>query len=338
MALAVSLASPHGTPAVADDHDLTLYAFEQPHMGTLFRIKLYAESKKEAQIAATAAYKRIDALNSKLSDYLPNSELNQLSKSPAGVPLKLSDDLYAVLKAALQVATTYEGAFDPTIGYATNLWRRSVRKQALPTPEQLDTAQARSGYRNLTLDPQAQSATLAIEGMLFDLGGIAKGFAADAALEVLHAHGISRAAVAAGGDIRLGNAPPDSPDGWEIPVLAMDRNEESHPVTLQHKNAAVSTSGDREQFVEINGRQYSHIVDPRIGLGLSRRITATVIAPTATESDSLATTLCILGPEAVFSDPNLHCLIITRDAEGKDQFHYSPGFPRKDASPRGAVR
>jgi thiamine biosynthesis lipoprotein len=328
LALAASLALLEVTPAVAEDHDLTLYAFEQPHMGTLFRIKLYADSKQEAQVAATAAFNRIDDLNQKLSDYLPQSELNQLAASPANKPVKLSDDLFTVLNQALHTAHFFEGAFDPTIGYSINLWRRSVRKKILPTPQQLADAQARSGYKNLVLDPHSQTATLKIEGMFLDLGGIAKGFAADAAIAVLTEHGITRAAIAAGGDIRLGDPPPDSPQGWKIPVLGMDRDEESITTNVRLKNAAISTSGDREQFVEIDGAQYSHIVNPVTGLGLTRRITATVIAPNATTSDSYATTLCILGPNHHYTLPlDTHSLIITLDKEGKDHVYPSPKFP-----------
>jgi thiamine biosynthesis lipoprotein len=346
LALAVSFPLLGVTTAVAEDHELTLYAFEQPHMGTLFRIKLYAESKQDAQIAATAAFNRINDLNQKLSDYLPQSELNQLIENPLNSPVPVSPDLRKILSQSIDLAEKTEGAFDPTVGYYTNLWRRAVRKQKLPTPDQLADARKNTGYKLLEiitdnrpritrdqsgkvteLEELAFFVVLKTDGLFLDLGGIAKGYAADEALKILQNHNITRAAVAAGGDIRVGDPPPDSPHGWEIPILGMNRDEESITATIHLKNAAISTSGDREQFVDIDGIQYSHIVDPRTGLGLTHRITATVIAPTATQSDSLATTLCILGPGILKLDPDVHSLVITRDDQGHDHSHRSPGFP-----------
>ncbi|MEM7145543.1 MAG: FAD:protein FMN transferase [Verrucomicrobiota bacterium] len=312
------------TPA---SEKLTLYAFEQPHMGTLFRIKLYADSKENAQIAATAAFNRIADLDAKLSDYIPDSELKQLGAAPPNQAVPLSVDLFNVLEAALNFAESTDGRFDPTIGYASNLWRRSLRKGILPTPEQLADAKSHSGHHNLALDHENRSATLKIEGMFLDLGGIAKGFAADEALKILNEHNITRAAVAAGGDIRTGDPPPHAPDGWKIPVLGIDRNAEIVTTTVHLKNAAISTSGDREQFVEIDGTQYAHIIDPKTGLGLTHRVTASVIAPTATQSDALATTLCIVGNLDLDLPDATHALLITRDTDGRDQVARTDGFP-----------
>ncbi|MEM8953945.1 MAG: FAD:protein FMN transferase [Verrucomicrobiota bacterium] len=296
-------------------------------MGTLFRIKLYAQSKKSAQVAATAAFQRIEELNSKLSDYLPQSELNQLAASPSNKPIPVSIDLYNVLDAALTLAKTTNGSFDPTIGYASNLWRRSLRKGLIPSATQIVDAKKHSGYQNVTLDAENNSATLRIEGMFFDLGGIAKGFAADEALKVLAKHHITRAAIAAGGDVRVGAPPPHSPEGWEIPVLGMNRTEEEIITTVMLKNGAISTSGDREQFVEIDGTQYAHIINPNTGLGLTHRVTATVIAPTATQSDALATALCILGRLNIDLPDDTYALLITHDSDGTEREQRSPGFP-----------
>ena len=330
LALTTSIAPLGATPASAAAPSLTLYAFEQPHMGTLFRIKLYAPSKQEAQVAATAAFNRINELNQKLSDYLPHSELNQLAASPSQQTSQTQQR---------PLCRPQQGA-----SYRPGLRRRlrphhRLLHQPLATlcpqknsPHPATTRRRPSPLRipNLVLDPLSQTATLKVEGMFLDLGGIAKGFAADAALDVLQKHGITRAAIAAGGDIRLGEPPPDSPQGWEIPVLGMDRDEEAVTTKVHLKNAAISTSGDREQFVEIDGTQYSHIVNPGTGLGLTRRITATVIAPNATTSDSYATTLCILGPAALPLEPGIEALILTRNPQGTDTLTRSPGFPRSN--------
>jgi thiamine biosynthesis lipoprotein len=128
--------------------------------------------------------------------------------------------------------------------------------------------------------------------MLLDVGGIAKGYAADEALRVLRGRGLNRALVAASGDLAIGDAP-EGETGWRIGVEPTDGV--SRQLTLV--NTAVSTSGDTEQFVEIDGKRYSHIVDPKTGMGLTNRIGVTVVAPKGIVSDSVATAVCVMGAE-----------------------------------------
>jgi len=130
--------------------------------------------------------------------------------------------------------------------------------------------------------------------MRLDLGGIAKGYAADQALAILKGRGFARALVAASGDIAAGDPPPGQ-RGWRVSIASMDTrtNETVRSVVLH--NAGISTSGDTEQFTEIDGVRYSHIVDPRIGVGLTNRIQVTIIARNATTTDALATGVSVLG-------------------------------------------
>jgi thiamine biosynthesis lipoprotein len=152
--------------------------------------------------------------------------------------------------------------------------------------------------------------------MQLDLGGIAKGYAADEALRLLKGRGMPRALVAASGDIAIGDPPPGQ-RGWKIAISGMDADAVSATPTLLLKNCGVSTSGDTEQFIEIDHVRYSHIVDPRTGLGLTNRIQATIIAPHTTASDSLATTVCVLGPKRglalVNSLPRVAALVLTEE-------------------------
>ncbi len=301
-------------------------------MGTRFEIRLYASGVEIAEKAKTAAFARVAELNAILSDYVPDSDLNRLCASEPGVPIPARADLFHVIATAQELAHATDGAFDVTSGHYTQNWRRSLRKNSLPSPDTLAHARKRTGYRHLSLDSDAGTITLHQPGMRLDLGGIAKGFAADQALVALRAHGITRAAVAAGGDIAAGDPPPGK-EGWDVGILSMDRAQESLSQTAKLANAAVSTSGDREQFVEIEGIRYAHIVDPRTGLGLTRRITASVIAPTAIRSDSHATVLCILGVEKglalIEATPGLEALIITEGPDGTQTRHRSSGFPAK---------
>lgn len=302
------------------------FEFAQPHMGTQFRIVLYAADEAEARRAADAAFARISELDAKLSDYREDSELMRLCRQAGGEPVSVSDDLFAVLSAAQAMARRSRGAFDVTIGPLSRLWRRSRRQKELPSPQRLEQARSLVGYEKLILDAERQTVRLTQPGMLLDLGGIAKGFAADEAQKVLHNHGIRSALVAAGGDLVVSDAPPDAP-AWRIGIAPLDDPDRPPAKFLWLKNAAVSTSGDAEQFVEINGVRYSHILDPRTGLGLIGRQSVTVIAPNGTLSDSLATAISVLKPteglKLAEATEGAAALIVVRESTGDKEYRSS---------------
>jgi thiamine biosynthesis lipoprotein len=284
--------------ADAAEPKLARHAFEERHMGTLFRIVVYAKDAATARQASKEAFARVSALNAIMSDYQSTSELMQLCGKAGKGPVKASDELFFVLSRAQEVSRRSEGAFDVTVGPVVRLWRRARRTQRLPDAEKLKGARALVGYKEVVLDDRAQTVTLRKPGMQLDLGGIAKGYAADEALKVLARHGLTRALVAAGGDIAVHDAPPGKP-GWTIEISAVDEGKEG-PRRLELANAAVSTSGDAEQYVEIDGTRYSHIVDPRTGIGLVGRMSATVVAPNGITSDSLTKVVAVLGPKKGF--------------------------------------
>ena len=182
------------------------------------------------------------------------------------------------------------------MGPLTRLWRRARRQVELPSREDLEAARKVTGYRLLSLDPVARTVTVSREGMQLDAGGIAKGFAADAALAGLRDAGLRRALVAAGGDLAIGDAPPGRA-GWQIDLAGLDEAKTAPGSPLVLSNCGISTSGDAEQWVEIAGVRYSHILDPRTGVGLTGHTSATVVAADATTSDMLATAVEVLGPE-----------------------------------------
>jgi thiamine biosynthesis lipoprotein len=166
--------------------------------------------------------------------------------------------------------------------------------------------------------------------MRLDLGGIAKGFAADEALRVLKGKGVTQALVAASGDIAIGDPPPDK-KGWVVGISAIDAQHNETTTNVVLANAGISTSGDSEQFVEIEGKRYSHIVDPATGLGLTNRIQATVIARDATTTDAMATTVCVLGPKrgiaAIEKTPHAAALLLTK-SDGRNELLSSRGFKK----------
>lgn len=270
--------------------------FTRPMMGTQARIVLYSQDEAQGKKAAETAFARMAVLNQLMSDYVEDSELNRLSRRAGGPPVPVSPELWEVLSYGQEVAQRSDGAFDMTIGPLVQLWRRSRRQKQLPDPQTLAKAKAKVGYRLLKLDPAHHTAQLLEPGMKLDLGGIAKGYAADEALKVLRQQGVHQALVAIGGDIVVGDAPPGSA-GWVIQIAPLRPGTDKPVAPLLLANAAVSTSGDAEQYVEIDGKRYSHIVDPRTGLGLQQRSSVTVVAPRGMLADAWTKPVCVLGVE-----------------------------------------
>jgi len=251
--------------------DLKRYVFSEPHMGTSFRIILYADDSTKAEMAVRAAFSRIEALNVCMSDYLPESELNLLSKK-AGTRtwIPVSNDLWTVLHASQIFAKKSKGAFDITIGPLSRLWRRAMRQASFPETDKLQEARKAVGYKNLKLNKRRQAVRLLKPGMKLDLGGIAKGYAIDEALKVLQSAGFSQALVDGGGDIALGNAPPNA-SGWTVEIPAYSYPEDGKKEIVLMSNCRIATSGDTYKFIELAGVRYSHIIDPRTGLGIHER-------------------------------------------------------------------
>jgi thiamine biosynthesis lipoprotein len=278
---------------------LARFEYSQPHMGTLVRIVLYAPTEPVAVAGVNAAFARVAALDAALSDYRDSSELMQVSRQAGSGAVPISDDLFRVLRASQQIARASDGAFDVTAGPLSVLWRQARRQNALPDAGRIAAARALVGHTKLELDDARRTVRLRQPGMQLDLGGIAKGFAADEAVAVLSARGITRALVAAGGDI-VARDPPPGADGWRIAVAALDGADRAPSGHLALRNAAVSTSGDTEQFLLVGGIRHSHIFDPRTGQALTGRSSVTVVAPAGATSDALATAVSVMGPAAGF--------------------------------------
>ena len=273
------------------------FEFAQPQMGLPFRLVFYAPDAVTASNAAHAAFARIGQLNDLLSDYDTDSELSRLSRtSGEGRAVPVGPDLWNNLQRAQQLAAQTGGAFDVTVGPYVNLWRKARREKKLPRADRLHEARAAVGWEKLRLDPRARTATLLVPNMRLDLGAIAKGYAVDAALQVLRAHGLPRALVTGGGDMAAGDPPPGK-KGWRIEVAPLDVTHAPPARFVLLAHAGLATSGDIFQRLEIDGVRYSHIVNPKTGLGLTDHSLVTVIARDGLTADSLATAVSVLGPE-----------------------------------------
>lgn len=306
----------------------------QTHMGTTFKLTFYCDDEATASQAGKLAFARIGEIDSILSDYKSDSELSRLNRAAGGPAQPVSEDFFAVLARAREMHACTDGAFDISVGPAVRLWRRSRRSKRLPTLAARQEALAKMGFNKVRLDHQAKTVALTQPGMLLDAGGIAKGWACDEALKILRQHGITRALVDGGGGVSVGEPPPGK-SGWQIAIAAPGRVP-GQPLrletTLLLAKQAVATSGDAERSVEIDGKRYSHIVDPQTGLGLTRRIQASVVDPDGATADALATALCVLGPEKglafIESRPYSAALILQMDEKGQILRYPSRRWPR----------
>ena len=276
---------------------LDRYTFVRPQMGTQVRIVLYAADSTRAAKAAAMAFDRIESLNGLLSDWLIDSELSLLSGT-YNEQVAVSRDLWNVLSEAQRIAKRSHGHFDVTVGPLTRLWRWSARRSQLPPEDALASAKTAVGYQYLVMDSTEQSVRLTRPDMRLDLGGIAKGFAADEALSVLLNLGFSASMVDAGGDMALGAAPP-STQGWPINITAVDSTGHRIPKTIRLSDCAVAASGSTYRYLEYEGTRYSHIISPKTGMGVTFERIVTVVASSAMRADAWASAYSVMNSDEV---------------------------------------
>ncbi len=311
---------------------LQKFAFEKAEMGVPFRITLFAESEAVAKTAADAGFARVAALNHIFSDYEDDSELTLLSRtSGSGRAVKVSAELWTVLERAQALAARTDGAFDVTCGPLTSMWRRARRKQELPAPDLVAEMTSRVGWKKMRLDEKAHTVELLAPEMRLDVGSIAKGFACDEALKIVRAKGCPRAMVAGSGDISAGDPPPDR-KGWRIEIVGLDVDDAASapaPMVVEIANAAIATSGDRNQRLDAGGRRYSHILDPRTGQPLTDHSLVSVIAKDGLTA-GISTACSVIGPQAALKlATEWHAAIrMQRMPGGKVEITESPDWAR----------
>jgi len=308
---------------------LKRYEYSLPRMGTIFRIDLYSADEATASRAAESAFARAEELEQIMSDYREDSELMRLAREGASAPFPVSDDLYNVLAKSIQISELSRGAFDVTVGTLVELWRKARTTGRFPDGSELAKAKALVDYRNIELDPARRTVFLKRAGMKLDLGAIGKGYAADQMLALLQSRGLRQAMVVAGGEMAVG-APPPGETGWRVALDTPDVDTGSPPCTVVLHDIAVSTSGDSKQFVELNGKRYSHVIDPSTGLGLEGAASTTVIAKEAATTDALGTALSIMpvadGIRLAQSLPGVAVYMVRQAGNGWKRY-VSRGFP-----------
>jgi thiamine biosynthesis lipoprotein len=275
-----------------------MYSFQSNKMGTEFNIKVYGDNATKMNKAVDHAWKKIDSLNDIFSDYSHTSELAGLHQDTSGKLRMVSPDFACLMDISLKYSKLSMGAFDVSVGALTKIWRRAVKLNEFPDSMKIREALRYVGYKKIIFKKNKLKLP---KGMRLDFGAIAKGYAVDAAYNILKASGYPISLVDGGGDIFCGASPPGR-KGWEIATTIRESNGNWKDSTVYVNNASIVTSGDAYKYIEgPAGLRYSHIINPTTGYGISGPHLTTVIAENATHADALATTLSVLGNDHVFS-------------------------------------
>jgi thiamine biosynthesis lipoprotein len=270
-------------------------------MGTFARVVVVLEPDT-AEKAIQAALTELENVDNLMSDYKEDSELSRLNRDACKQAIKVSEPTLEVLQRAVEFSKLTDGAFDVTVGPLVDLWRSAAHANHLPTQADLETARAKVGYEKLILDANNMTVRFAVEGMRLDLGGIAKGYAIDKAVEAIRNCGAIGAMVDVGGDIRCFGAAPPGKDTWRIglqdPSKTKDWLGTGKPLlVLKLVDSAIATSGDYRRFALIEGQKHSHVMDQDTGQTSDELSSVTIIAQSALQADALATAATVLGPE-----------------------------------------
>ncbi|HMO13995.1 MAG TPA: FAD:protein FMN transferase [Pirellulaceae bacterium] len=287
-------------PSASDSADeLSLFEESRQLMGVVFTIKGYCEDVETAQLAFEDAFAQIKRIEKLFSDYDPNSHINQLFDTGDSVEyVPLCEELAPLFQRSHEIAQATDNAFDYALGNLTRLWRKARHEKRLPSPEETHAAKQSSGLLQIEYDPATKMLKILNPAVRFDFGGIGKGYAADVALSTLRHRGVTRALINAAGDLSIGDPPPNS-DGWKIGFRATPSPRKQPLAHLKLANCGIATSGDEFHFVLIDGKRYSHIIDPQTGLGMLGHRQVTVIAKDGTTADALASAMNVLDPHKI---------------------------------------
>lgn len=290
-------------------------------MGTNIEMDIWAKDQSQAEQAIATTLMAMNQTNQMMSRYKPNSELSQLNQMAFTKPMVVSDALWDVIGKSLEMSRLTQGAFDITTGVVLKTY--DFKKRRLPSTRQLLDAVKKVNYRQLVLNPEAKTVQFLQQGMSIDLGGIAKGYAVDQAINALNTLGIKHARVTAGGDTRLlGDY---NGRDWSVGIKH-PRAKNKMAMALPLRDVAISTSGDYERYFIQRGQRYHHIINPQSGRSISGVVSATVLAPDSMTADALSTSVFVLGIKKGLALVDTLSDIDAIMIDSKGKVHYSSGL------------
>ena len=303
------------------------FSFSEQKMGSPLNIIFYAPDSLVANKQAKACFQLIDSLNHIFSNYDSSSELTRINKNAGMTKNRTSPLMWELINLSKEAFIKSNGAYNIAMGPLTQMWRIARRSKIFPTQAQIKSNLLLCNFNKIQINNIDHSIYLSAKGMQLDFGGIGKGYIAQKVVDYLKKEGITESIVDAGGDIVLGDAPPNK-KGWIVGVNKPEQAEDLLPEKLQLHNLSVATSGDVYQFIEHNGKKYSHIIDPATGYGVSSLRNVTVIAKDGALADWLATACSILPiNQAKKLATTMHAeLLITEFRNNRIQPYTTKGF------------
>lgn len=292
---------------------------EKPYKETQFLMDTVVEMTvygPQGQAAVKEAFAEFQHIHQLTNVFAPESQVSEINRQAGISPVAVDPLLFAMIEEACQVSAQVEGAFDITVGPLSDLWGIGKKGDYVPSKEELAMVMPLVDYRQVLLDKQQQTVYLAKAGMKLDLGGIAKGYAVDRAIEMLKAKGVQSALINAGGDVRVIGTKPDKTP-WRIGVQH-PRKEDGMIAKLALEGwDTMETSGDYQRYMEKSGMRYSHILDPRSGYQPQEVTSVTIVNNNSAMGDFLSTALFVLGvdkgKEVLKKFPGNEAIIITKD-------------------------
>lgn len=290
-------------------------------MGTNIEVELWDRDANHARACTNRVMDEMERINQAMSPYIETSELYQVNLHAAGRPVRISAELFDLIRKSIALSEQSNGAFDIT--FASVGYKYDYRARQKPDEAEIRASLDRINYRHIVLDDRQHTIRFQKPGVRIDLGGIAKGHAVDNSIRILRECGIRQAMVSAGGDSRIIGDRNGRP--W-MTGIKDPRHKDKSIIVIPLSDTAVSTSGDYERYFEQDGVRYHHILSPQTGKSVDSTRSVTVLGPDATTTDGLSTTFFVLGPQAgmalVEKLPDIDAVII--DAQGR--VHYSSGL------------
>ncbi len=300
---------------------------ERVLMGTQVIVKAIGPDQSRLNLAVEAAFSEVHRLEKMMSHYIPESELSRINQQAGKAAVVVSQELYELIKKSLYFSELTDGAFDISFASVGKLW--DFRNKIVPSAHSVNQQLPFVNYRKIQLNEEDQSVFLPFSEMEIGLGGIGKGYAMDRAMRVLKEHGIDNAMVMAGGDTLIRGKKGKMP--WRV-GLRDPNQKEGLLAVLPLSDQAISTSGDYERFFIKDGVRYHHILDTKTGFPAPQSRSVSILAPEATTSDALSTSVFVLGPEKglllIEKLEGVEGIII--DPEG--QMHLSSGLASLEAT------
>ncbi|MFT3680631.1 MAG: FAD:protein FMN transferase [Ferruginibacter sp.] len=282
-------------------------------MGNRFSISVVSDDEIFANNCITQAFAEIQRIERLLTTFNDNSQTNQINAHAGISAVKVDKEVFQLIQRSLKISRLTQGAFDISYGAVDkDLWNFNQEMQQLPSPAEAKKLVYLVNYRNIIADEETGTIFLKEKGMRIGFGGIGKGYAADRAKVILQELGISSGIVNAAGDLITWGAQPNGKP-WTIGIANPDMTTHAFS-SLNITNMAVATSGNYEKFTIINGKKYSHTIDPKTGLPVSGIKSVTILSHSAELADAIATPVMIMGIEAglylVNQLKGLACIII----------------------------